>query len=208
MQTVDLLEWLPAWTKVLLDLRVTTLVIALATAANVFVAWVLWRATKKSSDAARDSAVAAIRSAQAAEHTMDAMYRPYFAVCGLEAVDLADKEKAHVKLTLKNYGPVPLMFGNYLIELVATGDPTKPAYHEQFGAPATSVVLPADEATFRCGLSQPWLFEIIHTGDVDLVVTVVMDYADLQANRRYQFRSEHRYKPDQHLFEVLKSSMT
>lgn len=121
---------------------------------------------------------------------------------------MTDQGKAHVQLTFKNYGRVPLNMSSYQIELIATGDPQKLAYHESFASPGTSVVLPSEEAKFQCALSPTWLFEIIASGDAELVVKVVMNYTDVQADRQYQFRSKHRYKPDQHIFEVFNSSMT
>jgi hypothetical protein len=209
MPPVDLLDWLPAWTKVLLDLRVTTLVIAIATVVNVVVAFVMWGATKMSGDAAKESARAAVRSAAAGEHMIAAAYRPYFAVSKVAAVDLADQAKAHVLVTLKNYGSVPLRFTNYRIELVvATADLAQPAHHELFGAPATSVVLPGDKARFRCGLSQQWLYTVIHSGDVSLTVEVRVPYTSLAANQEYEFRSEHRYLAAPQLFHVVTSTMT
>jgi hypothetical protein len=94
MQSVDVLSNWPAWTKILLDQRITNAVIALATLVNVLVAAYIGDKAKKAAEAAKQSADAAKRSAdvgakeaEISNAVYEASHRPYFAVTKIEAIE-------------------------------------------------------------------------------------------------------------------------
>jgi hypothetical protein len=77
MSELDLLGWLPAWTRALLDQRVTNTFIAVATAVNVLVAWYTGQKTREAAEAGKAAAQAALQSAQCAEKQADIAMRQF-----------------------------------------------------------------------------------------------------------------------------------
>lgn len=82
---------------------IITGVIALATIAYVVFTVLLWRATGKSADAAKQSADAAKQSAD----TLGALHRPYLGVSRIERLHVVHLGEPFVEVSITNFGTLP-----------------------------------------------------------------------------------------------------
>jgi hypothetical protein len=215
MNEVDLLDWLPAWTRALLDQRITAFVIAFATVVNVAVAWYIGNKTKEAADAAKASADAAKRSADVgadqakiANAIYEASHRPYLAVSRIEPISFITPDQAYVRVVVRNYGALPLRFNAYKINFIIT-DLTKGQPHSQeFQAHKSGIVPQGEESDFVCSFEEKWLFGLARSDVGDFRVHSFFPYQSVSTKTDYVYTSIHRYNSERDWFEHVTSTMT
>jgi len=215
MNEVDLLGWLPDWTRALLDQRITTLVIAFATVVNVVMAWYIGDKTKEAAGAAKESADAAKRSADVgadqakiANAIYEATHRPYLAVSKIEPIGFSTPDQAYVRVVVRNYASLPLRFDSYKINFIIT-DLTRGQPHSQgFHVLYSGIVPQGEESHFVCSFEEKWLFGLARSSVSDFRVHSSFPYQSVSTKTDHLYTSIHKYNSEQDWFEHVTSKMT